>query len=100
MEKTYKRVPFVFLTRHKASLWRSIRKKAKEGKCEWHAQGYPNDMIWSPCWTTHLTRPEYWLLHLLHDKLYGEDWYVVDSLGWEQVNYILFNNIKYRVIAL
>lgn len=85
---------------HKADLWRSIRKKAKEGKREWHAQGHPNDKIWCPCWTTKLTRAEDLLLDRMHKLFYGKDWYIVDPLGWDQVNYILYDDLRYKVWTL
>ena len=38
------------------------------------------------------------LLYKIHDEIMGEDWYIVDPLGPKQVHYIMYNNIKNKVI--
>lgn len=38
------------------------------------------------------------LLYKIHDAIMGDDWYIADPLGAKQVHYIMFENIKNKVI--
>lgn len=62
-------------------LWQSIKTKGDSA----------NDFI-------ELNTNEIRLLYKIHDAIMGNDWYIVDPLGVKQVHYIMFENIKNKVI--
>ena len=38
------------------------------------------------------------LLDKIHAHFYGKDWYISDSIGCKEVDYILFNDIRNKLI--
>ena len=73
-------------------LWQSIKTKAENGYKE-----YLNEPA-GPPWVTELNTNEIRLLYKIHDAIMGDDWYIADPLGAKQVHYIMFENIKNKVI--
>ena len=90
--------PIYIMSRKERRVWKGIKKAAKEGYAEWYNSQYNDDRYLCPPWTKPLTRAEYFVLHHIHDKIYGSRWYVVDPLGYYQISWIMYNDIRHRVI--
>lgn len=75
------KIGFYCLHEDEISLWESIKIKA-DCACDY----------------IELNKHELNLLYKIHDKIIGKDWYIVDPLGAKQVHYIMYNNIKNKVI--
>ena len=87
------------LTEDEISLWRNIIEKATNGygKSIKYYEKHPNTLYW-PWVSPKLTDLESELLQKIHDKFYGEDYYIDDPISPSQVNFILYNNVKDKVI--
>ena len=90
--------PILILSCRERKYWHSIKQKAKEGYNEWYHSKYNSDDYYCPPWTKDLTRAEDFVLRRLHDKVYGKNWYIEDPLGWTQCNYIMYRDLKWRVL--
>ena len=95
IEITY---PVYIMSRRERVIWASIDLKAREGYAEWYHSKYNSDKYFCPPWTKPLTKAEEFVLNHIHKKIYGSKWYIVDSLGWTQCNFIIYERIKNRVI--
>ena len=90
--------PIIILNHRLRKIWKNIEQKSKEGYNEWYHSKYNSDKYFCPPWTKRLTRAEDFVLRRIHEKIYGSHWFIVDSLGWTQCNYIMYDDLKYRVL--
>ena len=49
-------------------------------------------------WSKPLESDEYDLLRKIHVKYFGEDWYIVDPISGRQASYIMYEDVKDKVI--
>ena len=90
--------PIYIMSHKERRIWKGVKKAAEEGYNEWYNSEY-NDPYWLCVpWTTPMTKAENFVLRHIHEKIYGEDWCVADPLGYCQVSWIMYNNIRNRVI--
>ena len=75
-----------------------VRKKYRQGKAEWKEKMKDNPDTFCPPWVTELTRDEMEWLHYAHEFYYGPFWYVEDPLGPSQIQSIMFENVRKKVI--
>lgn len=86
------------LSEEERVLWNSIEDKRKVSALQYKLNGDHNrDTMVAP-YIDGLTQDEHTLLKRIHDRYYGKDWYVADPLGGGQVDYIIYDDIKHRVI--
>ena len=84
------------LNDHEKELWDSIEKKAKIGYDEWFAKTKGDDLC-GP-WIKDYTKEENDLIDKIHHQLYGEDWWIAMPIHTAQVNYVMYEDIKDRLI--
>ena len=84
------------LNDHEKELWDSIEKKAKIGYDEWFAKTKGDDLC-GP-WIKDYTKEENDLIDKIHHQLYGEDWWIAMPIHTAQVNYVMYEDIKDRII--
>ena len=77
-------------------LWKSIIEKAKIGYDEWYEETHGDDLC-GP-WIKDYTIEENNLLDKIHHKLYGKDWWIAMPISTAQVNYVMYDDIKDKVI--
>ena len=77
-------------------LWDSIIKKAQLGYDEWFNKTKGND-ICGP-WIKDYTEEENNLLDKIHKHFYDDDWYISMPISCAQVNYVMYEDIKNKVI--
>lgn len=85
----------VVLTDEDAILWEQIERKALFGYHEWYSQ-YAYSTTMCPPWTQPLTKQEDELLHKVYSLL-KPDGYIVDPLGYYQISFIMYNEVKEKV---
>ena len=90
-KKTYK------INDEERPIWNSIVIKANNGYTEFCNQYDDTDICVCP-WTQELSTEEYKLLNKIHEKCIGEGWYIIDPLGVSQINYIMYDDVKDKVI--
>lgn len=98
IKKLFKKKQYILTNPTEIDLWYSIKVKAINGYKE-YIEKYPSsaDNIMPP-WINDITNDELTLLDNIHTYFYGDDWYITDPIGCAQVNYIMYDDIKNRVI--
>ena len=77
--------------------WNSICNKAKSSYNEYTNTYDDVGEFWTP-YINDLSQDEINLLKKIHEYYYGIDWHVVDPLSPNQVFYIMYTNVKNKVI--
>lgn len=84
------------LTPEERLLWNSLVQKANNGYVEWWSQTQGDD-ICGP-WIKDYTKEENDLLNKIHEYFYGIGWYVATPISTSQVNYVMYEDVKNKVI--
>ena len=77
-------------------LWKSIEEKAKAGYNEWFEKTQGNDLC-GP-WIKDYTKEENDLIDKIHHQLYGKNWWISVPISTAQVNYVMYEDIKDKII--
>ena len=77
-------------------LWRNICRKACQGYAQWFSKTRGDD-ICGP-WITNCTTEEMDLLNKIYHYLYKDDLWVALPLSTAQINYMMYEDIKDKVI--
>lgn len=86
------------LTEQEKQLWDIIVKKMVDGYHEYEEHMKDNQYSLICPWSKPLESNEYNLLDKIHKKYYGEDWYIVDPISGTQASYIMYEDIKDKVV--
>lgn len=84
------------LSNEEKLMWENIKVNADKGYNEWLEQTKGDDLC-GP-WLKDYTKDEEKLIEKIHAYFYGEDWYCVMPLSNSQVNYLMYYEIKDKVI--
>jgi len=84
------------LTPEERLLLDSLVQKANIGYNEWWDQTQGDD-ICGP-WIKDYTKEENDLLDKIHEYFYGTGWYIATPISTSQVNYVMYEDVKDKVI--
>ena len=98
IKKLFKKKQYNLTDPTEIDLWYSIKVKAANGYKE-YIEKYPSweDNIMPP-WINDMTNDESKLLDKIHAYFYGDDWYTADAISCAQVNYVMYDDVKNKVI--
>jgi len=84
------------LTDEEIPIWESIVLKEYQGYLEWYEKTKGDDLC-GP-WIKDITPEEVALLDKIHEKYYGNDWWIATPISTAQVCYVEYEDIKDKVI--